>query len=234
MKKRTAFVLLLLLAFLMAGSLPVPAASDKPVSSDSGTLPEPFNRVLQQGARGEDVKKLQEKLIELGFLKDRADGSFGAKTAAAVKDFNEANDLHKDAIADAATLNCLFDSPADTPAEPLIPVDLPSTEWRGISEEGASYRVQVANLSETKTIREIELQYYPSDLWGEDLWDYPYQKIAFNLTLAPGETGFTDWFYISPSWHRIDAINWGISRIVFGDGTVCDNDELTYWTVYLH
>ena len=40
---------------------------------------------VKRGDRGEEVKTLQEKLIELGFLNDRADGIFGKKTEAAVK-----------------------------------------------------------------------------------------------------------------------------------------------------
>lgn len=40
---------------------------------------------LKRGSRGQEVKTLQEMLIELGFLNDKADGIFGKKTEAAVK-----------------------------------------------------------------------------------------------------------------------------------------------------
>lgn len=39
---------------------------------------------LSRGARGENVQALQERLIQLGFLNDRADGQYGAKTEQAV------------------------------------------------------------------------------------------------------------------------------------------------------
>ena len=42
---------------------------------------------MKRGSRGEDVQTVQEMLIELGFLEDKADGIFGKKTAAAVKRF---------------------------------------------------------------------------------------------------------------------------------------------------
>ena len=40
---------------------------------------------LSRGDRGEDVRAVQEYLIELGFLHDKADGIFGRKTESAVK-----------------------------------------------------------------------------------------------------------------------------------------------------
>ena len=40
---------------------------------------------LSQGDKGDEVQKLQERLIELGFMTDKADGVYGSKTAAAVK-----------------------------------------------------------------------------------------------------------------------------------------------------
>ena len=48
--------------------------------------------LLKEGSKGEDVKKLQEKL---GL---KADGSFGAKTAEAVKSFQSKNGLNSDGI----------------------------------------------------------------------------------------------------------------------------------------
>ena len=40
---------------------------------------------MQKGSRGDDVKLLQEKLIELGYLNDTADGVYGTKTQNAVQ-----------------------------------------------------------------------------------------------------------------------------------------------------
>ena len=40
---------------------------------------------LKRGSRGEQVKELQQQMIDLGILKDKADGKFGKKTEAAVK-----------------------------------------------------------------------------------------------------------------------------------------------------
>ena len=40
---------------------------------------------LKRGSRGDEVETLQQMLIEMGFLNDKADGIFGKKTEAAVK-----------------------------------------------------------------------------------------------------------------------------------------------------
>ena len=58
---------------------------------------------LKQGSRGTEVKRLQQNLIGLGFLEGRADGRFGSKTKAAVKDFQTEYGLAPDGSAGAAT-----------------------------------------------------------------------------------------------------------------------------------
>lgn len=217
-----------------AASNPAPSSSSYSDSYSEEPLSTSSYRVLQSGDKGDDVRRMQEKLIELGYLNDKADGVFGPKTASAVQLFNESNGLRYDGVADAITQDCMFSGLANEFVEPWIPVDLPYTEWDRISEEGASYRVKVTNLSRTKTIKGIELQYYPSDAWGDNMWEYPFRKTTFNITLAPGETGYTDWFYLSPSWYVINTMNWGVSRVAFDDGTIHENDDVTYWTVSLH
>lgn len=54
------------------------------------------DRLLKKGMKGKDVEELQTLLTQLGFLNDEIDGDFGAKTEAAVKKFQEANDLNID------------------------------------------------------------------------------------------------------------------------------------------
>ena len=211
-----------------SSSVPVPSSETPPATSTSSY------RTLQTGDRGDDVKRLQEKLIELGYLNDTADGSFGPMTAAAVQRFNEANGLRYDGIADAITQDCLYSGLANSYTEPWIPVDLPYTEWNDITGDGASYRLKVTNLSATRTIKGIEIQYYPTDVWGNNLWDYPNRKTTFTMTIYPGESEYTGWFYMSPSWYTIDQLHWAVTRIVFDDGTIRENDDITNWDTSLH
>jgi SpoIID/LytB domain protein len=60
---------------------------------------------LKKGMKGTEVKKLQEALIRLSFLKGKADGAFGTLTESAVKAFQKANGLKVSGIVDAQTAN---------------------------------------------------------------------------------------------------------------------------------
>lgn len=59
-----------------------------------------LTRTLQKGCKGNDVKELQKRLIELGYNVGQygTDGSFGSSTASAVKKFQKAKGLKADSI----------------------------------------------------------------------------------------------------------------------------------------
>ena len=80
------------------------ARSSKPVSSNPDTL--------EYGSEGDEVKKLQQKLKELGYLSGSADGKFGAATEAAVIAFQKNNNLTADGKAGTATQNKLYSGTA--------------------------------------------------------------------------------------------------------------------------
>lgn len=72
---------------------------------------------IKQGARGEDVKRLQRLLVMMKLLGyEEIDGVFGSKTAAAVKDFQQSAGLAVDGIVGPQTWAAL---PAD-PNTPLL------------------------------------------------------------------------------------------------------------------
>ena len=79
-----------------ATATPAPKATDAPKSE-----------ALKVGSKGSDVKALQNKLIELGYLSGKADGVYGSKTAAAVKAFQKASKLSADGVAGEKTLSKL-------------------------------------------------------------------------------------------------------------------------------
>lgn len=53
---------------------------------------------IRKGSRGEDVIYLQKQLTVLGYSVGNVDGIFGAKTLAAVKEFQDVNNLSTDGI----------------------------------------------------------------------------------------------------------------------------------------
>ena len=81
-----------------------PTATPTPKAT---ATPAPGSGVLKVGSKGSDVKALQNKLIELGYLSGKADGVYGSKTVAAVKEFQRASKLTADGVAGAKTISKL-------------------------------------------------------------------------------------------------------------------------------
>lgn len=65
------------------------------------------NMLLKVGSKGEEVRKLQERLNHLGFDCGKADGIFGPKTQNAVKQFQKTFLLSQDGIAGPKTFDVL-------------------------------------------------------------------------------------------------------------------------------
>ena len=86
-------------------------------------------KVLKKGSKGEDVKQLQERLIELGYDPGEPDGAFGNGTRDAVIAFQRRNGLDADGQAGPKTLEKLYSDEAVRMriAEP-IPADVLSTD----------------------------------------------------------------------------------------------------------
>ena len=82
---------------------------------------------LKSGSKGESVRLLQDRLKALGYYAYTADGSFGSKTAAAVRAFQKKNGLAQTGIADSATQALLYSAaaaPASQPAAAATPTPL--------------------------------------------------------------------------------------------------------------
>ena len=73
-------------------------------SSTPATLPEGV--VLRRGAKGVEVRQVQEALVELGYS-TTIDGKFGPATAQAVKSFQASSGLTADGVVGPATLSAL-------------------------------------------------------------------------------------------------------------------------------
>ncbi len=88
-------------------------------------------RPLSYGATGEDVKLLQEKLVELGYYSGNITGSFLEGTTAAVQIFQGENSMAITGTADVKTQEKLFSfairpTPTPTPLPTATPVPTPS------------------------------------------------------------------------------------------------------------
>ena len=74
--------------------------------------PSPTPSVLSSGASGEEVRRLQTRLKDLGFYTGDIDGAFGKGTKSAVTLFQKQHDLEADGIAGAMTLKMLYSNDA--------------------------------------------------------------------------------------------------------------------------
>lgn len=84
--------------------------------------------VMRQGDRNGEVKRLQERLIELGYGPGPADGTFGVLTTRAVVAFQAEHDLKPDGIAGPRTLEVMA-ATAKAPGEhnDIVAADLPKS-----------------------------------------------------------------------------------------------------------
>ena len=90
---------------IAANGKAVNATEDKKEETkDDGTL--------KKGAKGSEVKKLQQRLKELGYYKSTCDSEYGNVTVSAVKAFQKKNGLTADGVAGASTLKKLYASSA--------------------------------------------------------------------------------------------------------------------------
>ena len=83
---------------------------------------------LQMGSSGQDVEKLQNALINAGYdLEGGADGVFGSKTDAALREYQKANGLTVDGVAGDATLVALGINASGSAAMASLSTELPAS-----------------------------------------------------------------------------------------------------------
>jgi len=122
-----------LAALNSAAATPAPTAAPTPAPTQSPVQ----NEVLKKGSRGEAVKSLQEKLIQLGYLTGSADGIFGNDTASAVRAFQRDHNLTADGSAGASTLSALTEALATpTPVPTATPTPAPTQTPSAVLEKG--------------------------------------------------------------------------------------------------
>lgn len=111
------------------------SSARKAPSTTTTNTPKPTNTPftsLKNGSTGDDVRRMQNRLIALGYLKGSADGDFGDATEAAVRAFQARNGLTADGKAGTNTLNKLYSSSAKkaTAAPTAKPTNTPKPTAR--------------------------------------------------------------------------------------------------------
>ena len=122
LKNATTVAQLTSLAAQVEGAvMPTPTPSPEPVVTATPAPSSGYTTLQESGGKSDAAKKLQARLIELGYLDDKADGYFGAKTTEAVKKFQTAIGMTADGIATPAVQEALFASDAPSASAPADP-----------------------------------------------------------------------------------------------------------------
>lgn len=86
---------------------PAPSATPTPTPQPTPS-PTSGYTTLRKGSTGAQVARMQQALIDLGYLSGAADGDFGSGTQRAVTQFQVVNGLSADGIAGTKTLTLLY------------------------------------------------------------------------------------------------------------------------------
>ena len=111
------------------------------------------SRTLKKGKTGSDVRELQTKLNSLGYSVGKVDGTFGTKTVAAVKKFQQDNNLAVDGIVGKNTYKKL----AEELAKPKIVTTTTTNTKTSTSSKTATSKVTLTEGS-APTVAKDELR----------------------------------------------------------------------------
>ena len=102
---------------------PAPRRTATPTPKPTSTPNLTKEIYLRDGSSGKDVKRLQERLISLGWLIGTADGEYGGATEAAVIAFQKkTSGLYDDGVAGPSTLQALYSNSAAKTSTPTAVV----------------------------------------------------------------------------------------------------------------
>ena len=146
-------------------------------------------RPLRYGSSGEDVKKLQTRLMELGYYTGKVSGNYLEGTQSAIANFQRINGEDSTGVADPDTQLLLFDSsaigkndkaaatstPTPTPAADSFLVDEnASGQVVATSDEEIPYTTRLAKGSKGELVKQVQqrltdLGYYTGPISGNFL-----------------------------------------------------------------
>lgn len=215
---------------------PTPTLTPRPLITPKPT-PAPKYKMLMLGDRGDEVKKLQQALIDLNFFSGKADGIFNEKTAEAVEAFNKQHGLSWGRFATNETQILLYEGSSQVYEDPDIVLSFRESsriESQSASDNQLKVRFQLTNTGKQKTVTSFDLYAYATDKWGQKLhgtvWGIYYDTTTKNI--APGKSAYSNYITL-PKRSEISRIYCGIRKVTYSDGDVCiiphSEIEYTYW-----
>ena len=127
---------------------------------------------LEMGSEGSEVRKLQQKLKDLGYLSGSVDGSFGVATEAAVIAFQKNNNLTADGKAGNATQSKLYSGNANRARGQAASISSSKTSGQDTTDIASTGYVTLENGSYGDAVRNLQkklksLGYYSGSVDGK-------------------------------------------------------------------
>ena len=113
---------------------------------------------LEMGSEGSEVRKLQQKLKDLGYLSGSVDGKFGVATQAAVIAFQQNNNLTADGKAGVATLSKLYSGTSKKSTGTVVKIqeDTNNASGRDTSDIASTGYVTLEDGSSGEQVRKLQ------------------------------------------------------------------------------
>ena len=174
----------------------------------------PPTTTVKKGDKSDDVKKVQQRLADLGYFSGSISGKFDDATETALKAFQKKNKLSQDGVCGAQTrtvlfgINPIYAVATSTPAADATSTPVVITQDTTVTIQSGSRGAAVLALQK----RLVELKYYSSRLDGVYLEDdiqavrsfqknnnltvdgkagYQTQSVLYSATAVTGDVGTT-------------------------------------------
>lgn len=155
---------------------PKPTPTPRPTRDPSATEA-PIGLRSRDEAGETKVRRLQERLVELGYLTDEPDGVFGSLTLKALKRFQADNGLSTTGMLDVATSELIFPRPSVTtaPEDVMISEGATGRDIRMVRRQLRRYGFSarpVENVFDSETANEVSaFQQYAVEYYGTEFDD---------------------------------------------------------------
>lgn len=203
--------------------------------------------MLRSGDRDSEVRRVQQRLYQLGYLRDKPDGVYGAKTQRAVADFQAKNGIHgvtgTSGVASKLTQAALYSDRA-VPASGAARIA--AWSWTGsrspvtigrstvrLNGASGSLSYELHNENPRQAIVAVTVRYWADGADGSLV--YPVQDTAqWSVTVPPGQTRTLAFEFIpDDSLRRAALVKWNVIEVQFADGEVFISENLSAESPYI-
>lgn len=177
---------------------------------------------LRVGDSGNAVKKLQSRLIELGYLTGSADGSFGSATQAAVMAFQTAASLSADGIAGLTTQNLLYSDNAPAASAP----SQPDSDDNSATNSAVAEQI-IATAKKYLGCKYVYACEDPPYFDCSGLTQYVFKQYGYSLLRTAYQQGYND------KYQKLTLGQLKMGDLVFFNTNLTDGDMCDHTGIYI-